>query len=125
MSTRAVYTFIDENESWPVYKHHDGYPSGAAEFIAAAMTKAWALPRFEPDEFATAFIAANKEFAGDLRMTNGRDSHGDLAYAYEIRCDGKNLRVKCLENSGSWKKPEYTDIFDGTLAEFTEWASKQ
>ena len=33
MSTRAVYTFIDEHETYHVYKHHDGYPEGAAELI--------------------------------------------------------------------------------------------
>jgi hypothetical protein len=63
MSTRALYTFKASQEyehDWNVYKHHDGYPTGAAEHIAKALNFAWKLPRYESDEFAAAFIAANK-----------------------------------------------------------------
>lgn len=62
MSTRAVYTFHDERGRYHVYKHSDGYPEGmgACYAINAALTFAWPLPRFEADEFAAAFIAANK-----------------------------------------------------------------
>lgn len=119
MSTRAVYIFIDENESWPVYKHHDGYPTGAAEWISNALPHAWPLPRFEADEFACAFIAGNKQGVGSIRMTKGRDHHGDLDYAYEIRFDGKDLRVKCFETVYDGADKE---TFDGTLAEFKAWA---
>ena len=63
MSTRAIYTFIGaDNERHSVYKHHDGYPSGAYDAIAAALPFAWPLPRFEPDEFAAAFVCANKSW---------------------------------------------------------------
>ncbi len=67
MSTRACYRFFPLNgpNDWPgvvtVYKHSDGYPSGAAKAIAAALPCAWPLPRFEPDEFAAAFVRANKK----------------------------------------------------------------
>jgi hypothetical protein len=67
MSTRACYRFVPVNGSndWPgvvtVYKHMDGYPSGAAKAIEAALDFAWALPRFEPDEYAAAFVAAAKQ----------------------------------------------------------------
>ena len=66
MSTRACYRFFPENgpNDWPgvvtVYRHHDGYPSGAAKAIEAALDHAWKLPRFEPDEFAAGFVTANK-----------------------------------------------------------------
>jgi hypothetical protein len=66
MSTRACYRFFPENgpNDWPgvvtVYKHVDGYPSGAAKAIEAALDHAWPLPRFEPDEFAAGFVTANK-----------------------------------------------------------------
>jgi len=62
MSTRAMYTFIDpeSKETHHVYKHYDGYPKGAARWIKAALAYAWPLPRFEADEFAAAFVAANK-----------------------------------------------------------------
>src|SRR4051794_36529103 len=63
MSTRALYTFIcpgRKQDTFHVYKHHDGYPKGAAEAIANALPLAWQLPRFEADEFAAAFVAGNK-----------------------------------------------------------------
>lgn len=63
MSTRAVYTFFgDQGEAHHVYKHSDGYPSGAAQWITAALNFAWKLPRYESDEFAAAFVAANKSY---------------------------------------------------------------
>jgi len=93
MSTRAVYTFIDTNKKYHVYKHHDGYPSGALEFIARAQVHAWPLPRFEADEFACAFISANKSEAGGMYLTDTYESHGDLAYRYEIRRFNKTLLI--------------------------------
>src|SRR3984893_7712164 len=56
MSTRACYRFFPLNgpNDWPgvvtVYKHHDGYPAGAATAIEAALDHAWSLPRFEPGQ---------------------------------------------------------------------------
>ena len=73
MSTRACYRFIPENgpNDWPgvvtVYKHHDGYPSGAAKAIENALDYAWKLPRFEADEFAAAFVAGNKTSVSSIR----------------------------------------------------------
>src|SRR4051812_43807301 len=65
MSTRAMYTFIepehtDSKRGYHVYKHHDGYPSGAAQWIENALPHAWKGGRFEADEFAAAFVAGNK-----------------------------------------------------------------
>lgn len=63
MSTRALYTFIGDTseDTWNVYKHHDGYPEGAATTLAVARAWfAWKTPRYEADEFACAFIAAGK-----------------------------------------------------------------
>ena len=69
MSTRACYRFIDPKTSdvVTVYKHHDGYPEGAVCWITKAIEYAWRLPRFEADEFAAAFVAANKASAADKR----------------------------------------------------------
>jgi hypothetical protein len=67
MSTRACYRFIDPDPANPevvtVYKHSDGYPEGAVCWITRALDHAWRLPRFEADEFAAAFVAANKPSA--------------------------------------------------------------
>jgi hypothetical protein len=71
MSTRACYRFFPNNgpNDWPgvvtVYRHNDGYPSGAAKAIEAALPHAWPLPRFEPDEFAAASVRGNKKSAED------------------------------------------------------------
>jgi hypothetical protein len=72
MSTRACYRFIDPDTNDPevvtVYKHSDGYPDGAVCWISKALEHAWPLPRFEADEFAAAFVAANKPSAKIRRM---------------------------------------------------------
>lgn len=70
MSTRALYIFSDNDsdESYIVYKHHDGYPEGAKKSIQSAAGLAWEFPRFEADEFAAAFVAANKDRPGGIRL---------------------------------------------------------
>ena len=103
MSTRAVYTFIDDNDHHHVYKHHDGYPSGAIEFILKALDKSWPLPRFEADEFAASFIAANKDAAGGIRLTTGPSAHGDLSYRYETTVKEDKLYTRIFQNDGSFK----------------------
>jgi len=61
MSTRALYTFTDNDASFNVYKHSDGYPTGAAAVLRTAFALfAWPRPRFEADEAAAAFVAAGK-----------------------------------------------------------------
>jgi hypothetical protein len=112
MSTRGLYKFGD----YKVYKHWDNYPTGAHEFIKNAMSLAWRLPRFEPEEFSTAFIAANKKGSGDIYMI-GRHAQMDdcgAEYLYEISLDGSgvDLFVKISDESGC--------IFTGTLTEMGE-----
>jgi hypothetical protein len=68
MSTRAVYTFVDANSEFHVYKHSDGYPRGAAQAIIKALTVAWSLPRYEADDFAASFVSANKTGPGAVRL---------------------------------------------------------
>jgi len=73
MGTRAIYIFEDEHEEVHVYKHYDNYPQGAVDFIENAKEFAWELPRFEADEFAAAFVAANKNRkGGEVRLVNAR-----------------------------------------------------
>ena len=47
-----------------VYKHSDG----AVCWINKALEHAWPLPRFEADEFAAAFVAANKPSVKNRHM---------------------------------------------------------
>lgn len=119
MSTRAVYTFVDEHARHHVYKHCDGYPAGAVQFIEASLALAWPLPRFEADEFASAFIAANKKCAGDIRLTHGPETHGDLTYRYEIGVANGQLEVIAFRTD-----PD-TVIFCGTLEEFKAFTAKE
>jgi len=64
MGTRAVYFFEDSDGVYGVYKHYDNYPSGAMWFIENAKEYAWPFPRFEADDFAAGFVAANKAKGG-------------------------------------------------------------
>lgn len=117
MSTRALYTFYDDAENcFHVYKHHDGYPSGAVKWIEAAFKFAWELPRFEAADFAAAFIAANKTGGGGVYLSTGK--HGDLSYSYHIRQsdDKKTLTVK------AFCEDTQKQIFEGTLEAFKNFA---
>lgn len=89
MSTRALYSF-SEDEHTPaegiinIYKHHDGYPSGAAETLTEALKYAWPEPRFEADEFAAAFCAAGKVGTAGERTTRKK---------YKLKTSGGGVRV--------------------------------
>lgn len=89
MSTRALYTFRSEDgsEEFHVYKHHDGYPTGAADAIVAALEFAWPLPRYEADEFAAAFVAANKShwISEELRLLRKLENEPDAKAAFDLR----------------------------------------
>ena len=43
MGTRAVYSFSDDRETFHVYKHWDGYPENALQYISFAKDRAWKL----------------------------------------------------------------------------------
>ena len=109
MSTRALYTFKGETaeDSWNVYKHHDGYPSGAAETLQDALAfYAWKLPRYEADEFAASFIAAGKSrsYLRALSAKTAKDRKGILSYAPQgggvrMMPQGNPLAVACTNCS--------------------------
>ena len=147
MSTRAVYTFRDGQEEFHVYKHFDGYPSGAVEFIEEAKKHAWTLPRFEADEFAAAFVSANKSInspgnscvvsGGNIRLMrsgNWRDvSPADIEFRYEITHmpEDKDVTVFAYSVSCPYdeRNPSVTKfseslIFHGTLGKMKTWTQK-
>lgn len=87
MSTRGIYIFKDKDGSaFHVYKHFDNYPLGACEFLVDALKKAWPLPRYEADEFACAFIAANKDCGGGVRLVPHGVTDMGQDYTYIITC---------------------------------------
>ena len=127
MGTRAVYCFMDDtfntDEIFSVYKHWDGYPSGAADFLTKTIPFAWKLPRFEPADFASAFITANKnEGGGDVYLTIGYQNHGDLEYYYEISPSEKNgqLIIRAFEVSYEGDDSILSEIFYGRLKDFVD-----
>lgn len=98
MATRAVYSFRDGHNTFHVYKHWDGYPESALEFIDKATMYAWPLPRFEASDFAAAFIAANKKpHGGDVYITDHWENHSDLEYRYMVRMIEGHLSVDIYE----------------------------
>ena len=125
MGTRAVYFFEDDDGMYGVYKHYDGYPQGAADFIENAKEYAWPFPRFEADEFAAAFVAANKaKKGGEVRLLPMFESTSiDMVmedytwcdYYYVVRFEGGGLMVEIWEtlaftseDTGFKKKAEMT-----------------
>lgn len=133
MSTRAIYTFDDGTDRYHVYKHHDGYPSGAAKAIQSALDYAWPLPRFEADEFGASFCAGTKQHEkGTSRRGGGtrllpcgeweKVAPGDVQFRYEIRPNGKELRITAFTVRCSIKNETWTEkqIFDGPLSKLAE-----
>jgi hypothetical protein len=119
MGTRAVFTFFHQNvsnDAYSVYKHSDGYPEGAAEFLTKAIPFAWELPRYESCDFAAAFVAANKKKGGDVYMTTGSDAHFDIDYYYEIFPSTKNdqlcIYAYSVDNNGM------NIVFEGRVKDF-------
>ena len=127
MSTRSVYTFKDEYQSFTVYKHWDGYPEGAAEFLTNAIPFSWGMDRFEADDFAAAFVAANKTQGGDVRLTTSVDAHVDLDYHYELtpaRTNGQLIvrasEVEYERISGNDYQIAFKEVFYGRLKDFVD-----
>ena len=120
MSTRATYEFRDEYGSHTVYKHHDGYPSGAKEWITAAIEKAWPLGRFEADDFGAAFVAANKDDGGGVRLAKDRDDYGDTEYHYVVTFEDGHLVVEQFEPSGNWENRRWQSVGKWALSEWQE-----
>ena len=112
------YEFVDEYDSFTVYKHHDGYPKskyGAYGHIQKSITFAWPIPRFEACDFSAAFVAGNKSQAsgGGVYLTKDRYSHADTQYHYVISLKNKTLYVVRWEPSrGDWEVAESGTLED-------------
>ena len=132
MSTRAMYTFKDAHYTVHVYKHSDGYPEGAISWIANARNYAWPLPKFEADDFAAAFVAANKpkydpeavypSAGGGVRLCGNNikepwDMAQDAEYHYVVECNDKGvLNIEVYEIAWYDKdNRQSTKVFTGTL----------
>ena len=128
MSTRAIYTFKGFGETHHVFKHHDGYPTGAAEALQNAIENAWTLPRYEPDEFAAAFVAANKISAGGVRLARKRTDYADVAFGYTIEPDKAipSLIKLTVHETDFWDgAAKQTRIWSGPLVDFITHGAAQ
>ena len=101
MSTRATYTFSDEFGDYSVYKHQDGGPEYALQWIARADC---VTHGFEADHFGIYFIVANQD-QGSMRLSEGREAHGDTEFHYDVTEKDHqiyvtihNLRAKTVES---------------------------
>lgn len=109
MGTRCVITFKDADSEFHVYKHWDGYLEGIAENLKKAKRRAWKFPRFEADEFAAAFVAANKPKEGDIRLMPTGDikevAPSDIEYHYVVEGRRDCIYVTAYEvhNWDGWK----------------------
>ena len=123
MSTRGIYTFKAFGETFHVYKHSDNYPTGAQEALAAVMSqgKAWDLPRFEADEFAAGFVAANKNGGGNVRLAKSRTAAADVQYGYTVaQVKGKKAIQLTVTSTDFWgEKATETKLWTGNLVDFT------
>lgn len=127
MSTRACYTFKDKVETFHVYKHSDGYPSGAEKWIRKAAVLAWQMPRFEASEFGAAFIAANKQSSGGCYLMPTGDINvlapGDLAYRYEIEAIDGGIWVTVFRtpyNKTPYNAPS-EQLWRGHINDMSAW----
>ncbi len=111
MGTRAVFTFTDENCTACVYVMCDGGPVSAIQQIMASLNYAWALPRFEADEFAAAFIRANKVYPGGYRVVSERDQYTDWEYAYRVYTVEGALHIHVVHFAGR-------EVYTGPIGEY-------
>lgn len=113
MGTHAIFKVSDSDGTHHVFKHSDGYPSEAACTLAITLQYfAWALPRFEADEFSAAIAAAIKaEYLLkelELRRKGEKKTADDLQHVYNApeRAGGAG-RLMTAEMSDEWDA-EYT-----------------
>lgn len=117
MSTRATYLFSNTSmagEDVCIYIHHDGYPSGAAQYLSRAKH----LSSRDRRPLLESFIAANK----GAEITRCHSVHGDTDYRYFISGTGNGL-VTCHSRHVSLEDDEgfsthWKEIFSGSLNKF-------
>ena len=114
MSTRATYLFTNNSmaaEDICVYIHHDGYPTGAAEYFRKALF----IAKTDRRPILEAFIAANK----GAEITRSHQAHGDTEYRYTI---GRKY-VKVQKRISDFSEEDGFDnywqtIYSGSIDEF-------
>lgn len=100
MATRATYEFVSEwSPTTVIYKHHDGYPQGAAQWLKNVRT-------------AEDFIRKNDE----AEITTSHAVHGDTEYRYTVRALPAGNSEIWVEHRYDWRSWEI--VFQGSAEEF-------
>lgn len=113
MATRAVYSFKDYDNIFYVYKHWDGSPNTAIQFIKNGIAFGQHTSSFEASDLATSFIASNKKGAGDIYLTHHYGDHGDIEYRYEIYGENGSIKVDVYQKI--WSESYFKQLQTITL----------
>ena len=128
MGTRAIFTFTDQHESCHVFQHWDGYPSGAHDTLRTWIDSglSWPFPRFEVDESAAGFIAANKTEPGGYRIAKSRTQYCDVEYGYTIKANNSGDITLVVSATDFWDgKRKESKLWSGPLADYTKDLARQ
>lgn len=122
MSTRCNIRIINKewNESFMLYHHYDGYPSGVGMDLKHYLKTKEHLPYWSAMDFANELIKGVKSEMYeevDNRYEITSSMHGDIEYLYVIDCDkrdfkcyavpwGKSEEEVCVEKNLREIKPE-------------------
>jgi hypothetical protein len=116
MSTRATYQFIDKDwrcriESFWIYIHMDGYPSGAATYFNNMLHREDMPYHYE--------VPAERFFRANRSAEFTQAHHGDTAYHYEITGHKlEDLTIVCKHRNPSDEDAEWRIVYSGTLQDF-------
>ena len=117
MSTRATYHFHKNRLSCgaTVYIHHDGYPEGAAQYLADAIGYEG---DYEQTETLTVegFIRANE----GAHITASHTAHGDTDYRYDFFDYGlmEVRKREIYQNSFGEYQEAWKPYWSGRLSDF-------
>jgi len=117
MATRATYKFHNTQliTYATVYIHWDGYPKGAAQYIADAIGYQGGSYSETATLTIERFIRANE----GANVTEGHSAHGDTDYRYDFRSkEQMTVSRRTIEKVGDDYEERWNQIFSGSIEEF-------
>lgn len=109
MSTRATYKIQHNFGTLMTYIHHDGYPSGAAQYFFEAQVAA----RVHNKTLPQVWMFANER----AELTESHEIHGDTEYRYDLARRSGEWCVTASKRD-SYDSPTFSVFFNGTLLDF-------
>ena len=98
MSTRATVKIMDEQDTFWLYHHCDGYPEGVGKTLYDYVQKNTHNAFKMAENVATDLVKLPEDKYGNFEITGGQ--HGDVEYTYEITVTNEgfdHLSLKCFE----------------------------